>query len=192
MQERRVFVRIPVGIDLTYQVKEGLTPPRLGISEDLSLGGMRFRPLERLEAGQRVAVTLDFPKLGKAVLNGLVVWSRDLLGNAPGYQAGLRWDEISPSDQTRLNAFIVEHARPKPSSEITAFGPAQTPLNWSRIAALSALGFLLWLAIARIWTNETRFRMEIDSLRLANQVYEELVSSLAGFPLRPLSDFTQP
>ncbi|MBI1952905.1 MAG: PilZ domain-containing protein [Candidatus Omnitrophica bacterium] len=192
MQERRVFVRIPVGIDLTYQVNEGLTPPRLGISEDLSLGGMRFRPLERLEAGQRIAVTLDFPKVGKAVLNGLVVWSRDLMGNSPGYQAGLRWDEISPSDQTRLNAFIVEHARPKASPEAAALGKAPATLNWTRVAVLSAVSFLLWLAIARVWTNETRFRMEIDSLRLANRVYEELVSSLAGFPLRPLSDFTQP
>ncbi len=188
MQERRVFVRIPVGIDLTYQVKEGLTPPRLGLTEDLSLGGMRFRPLERMEAGQRISVTLDFPKQGKAILHGLVVWSREVPIQAGGYQAGVRWDDIPPADQARLNAFVVEHMRPRSSLNLSA-SPARG-INLRRAILLSLLGFLLIMVGARLWVNQTQSQREAESLRAAAQTYEELIASLTGQPLRPVNDQT--
>ena len=64
MYEKRIYIRVPVGIEGSYQQVSSLSAPRLGITRDVSLGCARFSCSERLEPGSKVALTLDLPEEG--------------------------------------------------------------------------------------------------------------------------------
>lgn len=152
MRERRSFVRIPLGLETTYQVIGEATAPRLGLSEDLSLGGLRLSEPEPLEPGSGISMNVTLPVQGPMVLRGMVAWCRPVGSNDDRrnghYWAGIRWLEINPAARARLNAFLTERTHSQAVAVSLLRLPNGGHLFWWRIIGLGVLAFLL-LLIAR-------------------------------------------
>lgn len=152
MHERRAFVRIPLGLETTYQVIGEAALPRLGLSEDLSLGGLRLSEPELLEPGSGISMNMTLPVQGPMVLRGMVAWCRPVGSNGNRrnghYRAGIRWLEIHPGAQARLNAFLTERTHSQAVAVPLPKPPHGVHLFWWRIIGLGVLAFLL-LLIAR-------------------------------------------
>ena len=148
MRERRAYIRVPVGLEATYQIVQEMGPPRLGLSVDLSAGGMRLHQPERLTPGHEVSLSAILPRAGQVTLRGIIVWSREAVNGRGGHQAGIRWIEVSPAAQARLNAFLTEYTRSSgPAvSSIELLTPA--PINWPKVLLASLVGFLFLLALS--------------------------------------------
>ena len=104
MYEKRVYIRVPVGIEGSYQPLTWLAAPRLGMTRDISLGGARFASSDRLEPGGKISLTLSLPKQGEVILTGTVIWSRmtEQDGGQVGYESGLCWLNVDAHAQARL------------------------------------------------------------------------------------------
>lgn len=150
MRERRTFIRIPVNLEATYQAKEGAVPSQLARGIDLSLGGIRLTSAAPLTPGQCLSITFTLPKEGLAVVHGIVVWCQESINGRGGYQAGVRWAEVSPSAQARLNAFVAREVHPaiKPLAPITAL---ESPIRWGRAILTGVLGFTALALAASLW-----------------------------------------
>ena len=111
MRERRSFIRMPVGLEISYQAEEGKSPFRLAVTEDLSLGGMQVWQPQPLDVGQKVNVSFYLPREGQVALRGVVVWSRESVNGRGGYKTGIQWEELHPPSQARLNAFLIERTK---------------------------------------------------------------------------------
>lgn len=112
MRERRCFVRVPVGVEVSYQTGESATP-RLAMSEDISQEGMRISQPELLERGTEISISFVLPSGGRLELAGKVVWCSKWSG--PGqnlYHAGLRWLQIHAGARAHLNAFLIDRIEP--------------------------------------------------------------------------------
>lgn len=149
MYEKRVHIRIPTGIEGSYQPVTRLAIPRTGITRDISQGGVRFASMDRLEPGEKISLVLSLPEQGDVALTGMVVWSR--MQNegvrGAGYEAGLSWQNVDAHAQARLNSFLINHARPEPV--IITSGPAAPQFSWVRVGLFAAIvSFLLWTAAA--------------------------------------------
>lgn len=113
MRERRCFVRVPVGVEVSYHFGEEADAPHLGMSEDVSQEGMRISQPEPLEKGKEILVSFSLPSGGRMEITGKVVWC----SNRPGagqqlYHAGLRWIQINQTVRSRLNSFLIERIVP--------------------------------------------------------------------------------
>ena len=150
MLERRCYIRVPIGVEATYQVVEKLIAPRLGISEDLSLGGMRLTQPECLEPGHPIIVTLSLPVEGQVVLQGCVIWCREAVERRNGHKAGIRWVEVSPIAQARLNAFLTQRTRSGFSFSPPPPVLLQPPVLWRNVAffALVACALLFVFSLS--------------------------------------------
>lgn len=180
MNERRGTIRVPVGIEGTFQLLGDLSGPRLGMTEDISLGGMRFSSGSRLPPGEKVAVSLNLPREGQVAITGVVVWSREAQESGQeNFESGLRWLFVDAHAQARLNAFITDYTRSRAVSVSSSGMFVAPPVNWIRAAVLSTLFFAVGLVITFMWFNQTRLQIEADSLRTANRVYENLIRSYA-------------
>lgn len=185
MHERRAYIRVPVGVETTYQVLNDLSPPRFGMSEDLSLGGMRITPSERLDPGERVSVHFTLPREGKISLTGVVVWSRVSSNGGDACDAGIRWVEVNPSAQARLNAFLTDRTR---SYQVIAPAAGLLPepfISWPRVVAVAFVVFLFTALAARLWVSQYALNMEVNSLKAANASYKQQIDSLLGLPKFP-------
>lgn len=113
MRERRCFVRVPVGVEISYQSGEEPSSPRLGMSEDVSQEGMRICQPEPLEKGKEILVSFSLPSGGRLEIAGKVVWCSKGSGpNQALYHAGLRWIQVPQAVRSRLNAFLIERIEP--------------------------------------------------------------------------------
>ena len=113
MRERRCFVRVPVGVEVSYQLPEETDAPHLGMSEDLSQEGMRICQPAPLEKGKMMLVSFSLPSAGRLAVEGKVVWCSDRHGAGQQlYHAGLRWVPMNQAMRSRLNAFLVERIVP--------------------------------------------------------------------------------
>ncbi len=161
--ERRHFIRIPIGLEVTYQMEREAAHAHLGMAQDISLNGMRIHQYNPLNVGHRINVALTFPHLGKVHLRGVVVWCSHQDGSIPkSYQVGLRWAKLDPSARNRLNAFVngqVDMAKKGRG------GPLLHPLegsvhtriikgeHWKGLIRLLLIGGLLSLAGGLLWLS---------------------------------------
>ncbi len=171
MHERRAYIRVPVGIEASYQLARNLSAPRFGMSQDVSLGGMRFTPSDPLQPGDKVSVTLALPREGDVILAGVVVWARESHDGRSRYEAGLRWTEVNPAAQARLNAFLTEHTR---SYDVVASAPPEVPdvISWPKVLAVSIAIFALMVIFTRAWISHRVLTEEVSSLRNTVQAYQ--------------------
>ena len=107
-----------------------------GCITDLSLGGMGlYQPEPPLATGRELEVTFTLPQEGKVALRGIVVWTRESVDGRGGYQSGVRWLQIPPPAQARLNAFLAPRIRsPRSSAGISTAAPM--PIRWWRVMGL--------------------------------------------------------
>ncbi len=176
MYEKRVHIRIPAGIEGSYQPITRLAAPRLGITLDISLGGARFASTDHLEPGAKVSMVLSLPKQGPVTLTGLVVWSRsaERRPGETGYEAGLCWENVDAHAQARLNSFLTDYTRFEEPVIITG-GSLRLPDDWTR-ALIFLLGAALGLsAAAVIWLKQYTLTIENQSLQTAIQSYQQQI-----------------
>ena len=150
MFERRAHIRIPVGLHGRYQLARKMGSPRLGLTQDVSLGGMQLACTEQLEPGERIAIDLPLPKEGEVGLTGVVLWSRKSQGMG-GYEVGLRWTGLEPSAQARLNSFITGYTRPRAGDFTSAVVDQEPPVSWPRTLALALFLSTALLVGANLW-----------------------------------------
>ena len=183
MYEKRVYIRIPVGVEGSYQPVTRLAAPRLGMTRDISLGGARFASAERMEPGAKVSMVLSLPKQGNVTLTGLVVWSRaaDRRPGESGYEAGLCWENVDAHAQARLNSFLTDYTRSEEPVIITS-GPANLPLSWLRAVALGLGAAVILGAAAVIWLQQYTLTVENESLRSAVRSYQQLIEHISQYP----------
>ncbi len=183
MRERRAFIRVPVGVETTYQMVSVNIPPRLGLSEDLSLGGMRLSQVEALEPGRSITMNVSLPE-GQISLRGIVIWCRQAqtLGRQSGYQSGLRWLEVTPVAQARLNAFLTHYSTaPRPTSTPTqSSSSGGISVLWWRAIFLGVLGFILLIGAGQQWCEQARLNTEIIVLRAKVRSYERQLEFYLG------------
>lgn len=174
MYEKRVYIRVPVGLEGTYRPMEQLVVPRLGITRDMSLGGARFASAERLDPGGKVAVSMTLPKEGEIHLTGIVVWSRIASqgGGQVGYESGLCWENVDTRAQAKLNSFLTDYTRPE--SVMVSQAPHER-ISLLRAAALGLAVSLALGAIALAWLRNHDLGLENLSLKNAIQNYQNLI-----------------
>ena len=180
MYEKRVHIRVPVGIEGSYHPVTRLAVPRLGITQDLSLGGARFASIERLEPGDKISMSLTLPKQGEITLTGLVVWSRigEQKAGGVGYEAGLSWENIDAPVQARLNSFLTEYTRYEQPVIVTS-GPAASQFSWLRAVAFGVAAYFVISAAAFILLTLQNSSSENRSLKTAIQSYQHLIEQVS-------------
>ena len=182
MYEKRVHIRVPVGIEGSYQPTTRLAAPRLGMTRDISLGGARFASSDRLEPGDKISLSLSLPKEGEMVLTGVVVWSRigEQRAGQAAYESGLCWENVDAHAQARLNSFLTDYTRSDGSTVIVSSAQAASPLSWYPRAIAAGLGasLLLWGA-AVVWLRIHDLNSETRSLRAAVQLYQHIIDQVS-------------
>ena len=176
MYEKRVHIRVPVGIEGSYQPITRLAAPRLGITKDISLGGARFSSADRMEPGAKVSMVLALPKQGEVTLTGLVVWSR-MAQPQPGevgYEAGLCWENVDAHAQARLNSFLTDFTHFDEPVIITS-GPEKISVNWPRTVAFGVGAAIVLGAAALLWLKQYALTAENQSLQTAIQSYQQQI-----------------
>lgn len=178
MRERRATIRVPVGVDGTCQVLKGLAAPQLILTDDLSLGGIRFTSASRLEPGDPVQVSFSLPAQGQVEISGSVVWCRDYSrqGQA-GFISGIRWTEIQPSSQARLNAFLTEYTRANNDLQISSvrIPPPVNTIAWTRAIVLGVALFTVLTLGAILGFSWFQMKRESNSLRQTLQAYRQII-----------------
>lgn len=182
MYEKRVHIRVPIGVEGSYQPVSRLAPPRLGMTRDISLGGARFVSTERLEPGGKVSLTLSLPKEGELIFTGLVVWSR-MAEQGTGqvaYESGLCWQSIEPHAQARLNSFLTDYTRSDSAVVISSLPPhgSEGP-SWTRAAVFGLTAALLIGAAAALWVRIQDLSAENQALKGAVQSYRHQIDRVA-------------
>ena len=150
MRERRTYIRFPVGLEAIYQIIQEMGPPRLGMTTDLSLGGARLSQPETLTPGHEVNVTITLPKEGKITLKGVVVWCREVANDQIEHQAGVRWVEINPTSQARLNAFLNDRFLAGPQVVLVESPPPSQAAGRRRLLLFAIAGFILLALVGLI------------------------------------------
>lgn len=180
MDERRSTIRVPVGMEGTYQLLGDLSGPRLGLTQDISLGGVRLASAERLPPGEKVSISLNLPRAGAVSMTGVVLWSREMQeARQQSFEAGLRWLDVDAHTQARLNAFITEYTRARSITVETGGVPLPPPMIvWPRALALAAGLFFLGSLLTAFWIRQLQLQIELDSLRGILESYEQLLTRL--------------
>lgn len=180
MNERRTHIRVPVGVEGTYQLLGSLVGPRLGMTQDISLGGLRISSTDRMQPGDKVAINLGLPKEGQVSMTGVVVWSRQSAeAGQANYEAGLRWLEVDVHTQARLNSFITDFTRSRSSSITTRDIIITPPIQWARAIILAAAVFtVLWIVFS-FWQERLRLRAQVESLQAVSENYRNQAEYLS-------------
>lgn len=175
MRERRSTIRVPFGAEGTYELGKGLSAPRLGLTQDISLGGMRLGTTERVQPGERLHISIPLPEEGAVSMRGVVVWSREAYrAGQAGYECGLRWTEVDPASQARLNAFLTNATRDA-AITVSSGGGFTPTASWPRAVLFAVAMAVLLLIAGMIWLNWFRLSLEADSYRYSSDAYKQLI-----------------
>ena len=182
MYEKRIHIRVPVGIEGSYQPVTRLAAPRLGMTRDISLGGARFASAERLEPGGKISLTLSLPKQGEVVLTGVVVWSRMTEQEAGqiGYESGLCWQNVDAHAQARLNSFLTDYTRSDSAAVIISRVQPNRVISWSRALAFGLAATLMAAMAAAIVLRTFNLQSENESLRNVVRSYQQQIDRLVS------------
>lgn len=175
MRERRNHIRVPVGVEGRYQLIKTLFAPRLGMTQDICLGGMQFACMERLEPGERISVDLTLPREGDLGVTGIVLWCRESQRVQGGYEAGLRWTTLDPPAQARLNAFLTAYTRAQSAVMTSGIVLTKEPILWPRTIGLGVALFSLLAIAASLWLSWYRTMLENRSLRYTVDSYQQQI-----------------
>ncbi|GEM_PF-5647090 len=163
MSERRVAPRVSLDLEASYQVIEEVAPPQVAFSQDVSLGGMRLHHSKPLERGKKISLIFSLPTAGQVILHGVVVWCQEAVNDRGGYQAGVRWVEVSPISQARLNAYLTQ--RTEPITRIGATSITQTSISRWKTAKPWLLGLGLMTVGAMIFSLRRQVLILLRFLR---------------------------
>lgn len=103
--ERRSEVRVALEVEVSLSSESHFF---VGLSGDVSRGGLFVATWRRLPIGTPIFVAVDLPD-GRLLADGEVRWVRDLAeGARPGL--GIAFTGISQEDRRRISAFCADRA----------------------------------------------------------------------------------
>jgi len=178
MYEKRVHIRVPVGLEGSYQPLTRLAAPRIGMTRDISLGGARFVSTERMEPGSKIAMTLSMPKEGEVGVTGLVVWSRPAAAGAgeTPYESGLFWQNVDAHAQARLNSFLTDYTRTDEASVFVSSLPRGLLVSWPRTFAFGLGASFLLIFLLSVLLRLNGLKSENESLQRAVDSYQHQIN----------------
>lgn len=175
MPERRASVRVPVSLRTSFEVKERVSSTQTGTTLDLSSGGIRLSQSRPLEPGREVSISFELPTAGHVTGRGIVVWCGETQEGGEGYQSGIRWVEVHPTAQARLNAFLADWV-PTPQPFRSSSAPA-TPIRWGRVLLAAAFVSAVLASVGYLWLDRIRLSKEAESLRSQARSTDGLVQN---------------
>ncbi|MBP1712739.1 MAG: PilZ domain [Deltaproteobacteria bacterium] len=107
--ERRKHPRISVDLPIEYSRVENAANPRNGRAANASQGGLLVYLPEQVQVGQalRLMIYFSIPTIQKVEITAEVAWVDIPMGEKPvEYRVGLKFLEILPEDQEKLNKFL--------------------------------------------------------------------------------------
>ena len=110
----RRYVRLPAAWPIRYEAQaEGEGAPRqVTHTADVSAGGVALSVREMLPIGSRIKLEVHVPPLNRSIQAvGKVI--RCLPGRQGGYELGIRFEQISPTDQVVLDDAIQRFYSPR-------------------------------------------------------------------------------
>lgn len=181
MYEKRVHIRVPVGVEGSYQPTTRLAAPRLGMTRDISLGGARFVSPERLEPGGKISLTLSLPKEGEITLTGVVVWSRLMQQGSSqvGYESGLCWQNVDARAQARLNSFLTEYTRSDGAVIVSNNLQTGFQISWTRVLIFGLGAAVAAGLAATVWVKLLDLSSENQSLKNAVGSYQHQIDHIS-------------
>lgn len=162
MPDRRTSIRVPVNLKTSIQVRETVTSAQTGTTLDLSNGGMRLSGSQPLAPGREVSVSFELPTEGQVVGQGLVVWCGESKDGSEGYQAGIRWLQVHPTAQARINAFLAQRTQDRPPFSVLA---PQDSIHWGKVLWTAFLISIALAGVAMLWLDRLRLSTGMESLK---------------------------
>ena len=153
MFERRAHVRIAGGLHGRYLLARKMDSPRLGFTQDISMGGMQMACQERLEPGERVAIDLPLLREGEVGLTGVILWSRKSDATSGSYEVGMKWAGLDPAVQARLSSYINSYTRVRSTPAMAAVIHREPVISWPRTIGLAVFLAASLLAAAELWIS---------------------------------------
>ncbi|MBC8473537.1 MAG: PilZ domain-containing protein [Candidatus Omnitrophica bacterium] len=111
MKEKRRFIRFEISLKVNFIVqKKDLKVEKTGITRDISAGGLQLLTEEKLENGNKLVLKVFIPgALNPAHLNGIVMWSKDLVTDkGPSYGAGIEFDDVEEDNKNTFLRFLCD------------------------------------------------------------------------------------
>lgn len=103
--ERRNGPRLPVSLEISFDDGEQVLSSYLF---DLGCGGLFIGTPSPLEEGTRIRLCFHLPGWNDSLtVLGTVIW-RQARENSSRPGMGIRFDEMSPEDRERLDAYLME------------------------------------------------------------------------------------
>ncbi len=180
MFERRAHIRIPVGLHGRYQSARKMAFPRLGLTQDISMGGMQMACTERLEPGEQISIDLPLPREGEVGLTGVVVWSRRSEGMNGAYEIGMKWAGLDPAAQARLSSYINSYTRTRSGSFAAAAARPEPAVSWPRVLSVALFLSALLLIAAELGLSWYEMSLENRSLRYSLSSQQLIQSRITG------------
>lgn len=176
MPERRTAIRVPVNLKTSIEVKEKILSAQTGTTVDLSNKGMRLSQAKPLEPGREVSISFELPAEGQISGRGVVVWCGESKDGREGYQAGIRWVQVHPTAQARLNAFLADRAQTwLPFLSPFSFAAQQRTLRWLKALRVAFLIAVIIGGIVMLWLDRVRLSMEAEALKARLGSTDQLV-----------------
>jgi len=111
MKEKRRFIRFEISLKVNFIVqKKDLKVERIGITRDISAGGLQLLTEEKLESGNKLALKVFIPgALNPAHLNGIVLWSKELsTSKGPSYGSGIEFGNVEEDNKNTFLRFLCD------------------------------------------------------------------------------------
>ena len=112
MEERRRHIRIQTPILVEFRHPETQKPER-SFTQDVGESGMRFPTTAKLQVGQELPLSLQFPE-SNAILQatGRVVWVRQIAAQGPTqYEVGVTFLWVEDPDRRSLLRHLASFFR---------------------------------------------------------------------------------
>ena len=111
----RKYVRLPAAWPIKYETQAEGAPRQVTHTSDVSAGGVALSVREMLPIGSRIKLEVHVPPLNRSIHAGGEVL-RCIPARRGGYEIGIRFDQINPTDQVILNEAIERFYSPRQRS----------------------------------------------------------------------------
>ena len=111
----RRYIRLPAAWPIRYEAQAEGASRQVTHTADVSAGGVALSVQEMLPIGSRIKLEVHVPPLNRSIQAvGEVI--RCLPGRQGGYEIGIRFEQIDPTDQAVLDDAIQRFYSPRQRS----------------------------------------------------------------------------
>lgn len=110
MREKRRFIRFYIALKVEYIIRKEPRAEKVGTTKDVSAAGMQLLTNDKMEVGDKVDLNIFVPEaLNPAHMEGIVVWSRELLSpKSQSYSTGIEFGKIEEDNKNTFLKFLCD------------------------------------------------------------------------------------